>query len=116
MEVYLDAIGVVLQPLNLLVVACGVSAGVLVGALPGLSSTLGLALLIPVTYGLDPVAAFLLLGGMYAGSVYGGSITAILINVPGTPSSAATCLDGYPMTVKGRAGEIDVFRFQRARR
>ncbi|MEO1104626.1 MAG: tripartite tricarboxylate transporter permease, partial [Pseudomonadota bacterium] len=80
MDIYLQAVATVLQPFNVLIVALGVAAGVLVGALPGLSSTLGLALLIPVTFGLDPVAAFLLLGGMYSGSVYGGSITAILIN------------------------------------
>ena len=105
MEIYLQAIATVLEPFNIMVVALGVIAGVVLGALPGLSSTLGLALLIPVTFGLDPVPAFLLLGGMYSGSIYGGSITAILINVPGTPSSAATCLDGYPLTRQGRAGE-----------
>ncbi len=83
----------------------GVLAGTVVGALPGLTSTLGVALLIPFTFGMPPAAAFGLLGGMYVSSIYGGSITAILINTPGTPAAAATTLDGYPMTQKGEAGK-----------
>ena len=76
-----------------------------VGALPGLSSTLGVALLIPFTFGLSAPVAFGLLGGMYCSSIYGGSITAILINTPGTGAAAATVLDGYAMTQKGQAGK-----------
>lgn len=83
----------------------GSVAGTLVGALPGLSSTLGVALLIPFTFGLDAPVAFGLLGGMYCSSIYGGSITAILINTPGTGAAAATTLDGYPMTRKGEGGK-----------
>lgn len=64
-----------------------------------------MALLIPFTFGLDPTTAFGLLGGMYCSSIYGGSITAILINVPGTGSAAATTLDGFPMTQKGESGK-----------
>jgi putative tricarboxylic transport membrane protein len=105
MQLYLDAAATVLQPGNLLVTFIGVFLGVIVGALPGLTSTLGLALLIPATFTLDAIPGLLLLGGMYGGSIYGGSITAILINIPGTPSSTATCIDGYPMTKQGRAGE-----------
>lgn len=81
----------------------GVVGGMIIGALPGLSATMGIALLIPVTYGMRPSAAILMLAAIYTSAVYGGSISAILIHTPGTPSSAATCLDGYPMTQKGQA-------------
>lgn len=81
----------------------GVVGGMVIGALPGLSATMGIALLIPVTYGMDPTAALVMLASIYTSAVYGGSISAILIHTPGTPSSAATCLDGYPMTKKGEA-------------
>jgi|LFRM01.1.fsa_nt_gb putative tricarboxylic transport membrane protein len=89
----------------LLAILLGSIGGIIVGALPGLSSTLGVALLIPFTFGLSAPVAFGLLGGMYCSSIYGGSITAILINTPGTGAAAATVLDGYPMTQKGQAGK-----------
>lgn len=95
----------VLEWQTLLAIFIGVIGGVIVGALPGLSSTLGVALLIPFTFGLPPAAAFGLLSGMYCASIYGGSITAILINTPGTAAAAATVLDGYPMTQKGEGGK-----------
>ena len=81
----------------------GVVGGMIIGALPGLSATMGIALLIPVTYGMRPAAAILMLAAIYTSAVYGGSISAILIHTPGTPSSAATCLDGYPMAQKGES-------------
>ena len=81
----------------------GVVGGMIIGALPGLSATMGIALLIPVTYGMRPSAAILMLAAIYTSAVYGGSISAILIHTPGTPSSAATCLDGFPMTQKGES-------------
>ena len=81
----------------------GVVGGMIIGALPGLSATMGIALLIPITYGMDQTAAILMMAAIYTSAVYGGSISAILIHTPGTPSSAATCLDGYPMTQKGEA-------------
>jgi putative tricarboxylic transport membrane protein len=90
---------------TLLAILVGSVSGVFVGAMPGLSSTLGVALLIPFTFGFNPTTAFGLLGGMYCSSIYGGSITAILINTPGTGASAATVLDGYPMTRKGQSGK-----------
>jgi len=86
-------------------ILAGTLAGTLVGLLPGLSSTLGVALLIPFTFGMPPAMAFGLLGGMYCSSIYGGSITGILLNTPGTPAAAATVLDGYPMAQKGQAGK-----------
>ncbi len=81
----------------------GVVGGMIIGALPGLSATMGIALLIPITYGMRPSAAILMLAAIYTSAVYGGSISAILIHTPGTPSSAATCLDGYPMAQKGQS-------------
>ncbi|MCJ7833927.1 tripartite tricarboxylate transporter permease [Cuneatibacter sp. NSJ-177] len=83
----------------------GVAVGIVVGALPGLSATLAVALMLPFTFGMSPTAGILILVGAYCGGVYGGSITAILIRTPGTPASVATVADGYAMTKKGKAYE-----------
>lgn len=88
---------------SLLWMNVGLAAGIVVGALPGLTGTMCIALLLPLTYGLDSILGMMLLLGVYCGGIYGGSITAILINTPGTPASAATSLDGYPMAKQGRA-------------
>lgn len=88
---------------NLLLNFLGVAVGIVFGFLPGLSATMGVALLIPFTFGMESTAAFALLLGVYVGGIYGGSITAILIRTPGTPASAATVLDGYPLTEQGKA-------------
>ncbi len=82
----------------------GVVWGILGGALPGISPSIAMALLLPFTYSLDPVTAVVLLGSVYIGAEYGGSIPAILINTPGTNSAAATTLDGYAMKTRGQAG------------
>ena len=76
-------------------------AGIVIGALPGLSATMGVALLIPFTFGMDPLTALLAMAGMYNGAIYGGSISAILLNIPGTPAAVCTTLDGYPMAKRG---------------
>jgi putative tricarboxylic transport membrane protein len=81
----------------------GVVGGMTIGALPGLSATMGVALLIPVTYGMKPYAALVMLTAIYTSAVYGGSISAILIHTPGTPAAAATVIDGYKLTQKGMA-------------
>jgi putative tricarboxylic transport membrane protein len=81
----------------------GSVVGIVIGSLPGLTATMGVALILPVSFGMEPVSGILLLIGVYFGSVYGGSLTAILINTPGTPASAATALDGYAMAKKGLA-------------
>lgn len=94
----------VFQPLNLLMAVFGTVAGVVIGALPGLSGSTGIILLLPLVYKLDSSAALILLCGLFCGSMYGGSISAILLNTPGTPSATATLLDGYPMTKRGEAG------------
>jgi len=86
---------------HLLVLFFGVCIGIIVGALPGLTPTMGVALLIPFTFSLTPLDGLILLGGIYCGSVYGGSIPAIMFKVPGAPASVATTFDGYPMAKKG---------------
>lgn len=105
MHGFVEGLQMVLTMPTLLAIFLGSVGGVIIGALPGLSSTLGVALLVPFTFGLPPAPAMGLLGGMYCSSIYGGSITAILINTPGTGAAAATVLDGYPMTKKGQAGK-----------
>ncbi|RGY95589.1 hypothetical protein DXA13_18965 [Clostridium sp. AM58-1XD] len=84
---------------------CGSVAGYFIGAMPGLTPTIGIALLIPFTYSMDPVPAIVMLVSLYMAAEYGGGITAILINTPGTPAAAATALDGYPLARKGQAAK-----------
>jgi putative tricarboxylic transport membrane protein len=94
-----------LDPANFFFMFVGVAIGIIFGALPGLTATLGVAVMLTFTFGMAPVPAIMLLLGVYAGGIYGGAISAVLINTPGTPSSAATVLDGYALTRQGRAGE-----------
>ncbi|RJQ48716.1 MAG: C4-dicarboxylate ABC transporter permease [Desulfobacteraceae bacterium] len=103
----LSAFGKVLfDPINFLFVFIGVTAGIIVGALPGLTATMGVALLIPFTFGLDPIQGLVMLLGLFSGGIYGACISSILIGIPGTPAGAATLLDGYPMNQqKGMAGK-----------
>lgn len=89
---------------NLLYCLIGVTVGMLVGVLPGLGPTTGTALLIPMTFGMEPVSAIIMLSGIYYGSMYGGTITSVLINTPGEAASVITCLDGHPLAKQGRAG------------
>lgn len=89
---------------NLLWVNIGMMSGIVMGALPGLTATMGVALLLPLTYGIGTVPGILMLLGVYCGGTYGGSITAILIKTPGTPASAATVLDGNALADQGKAG------------
>jgi len=85
--------------------ALGIFLGSLLGAIPGLNGTMAIALLIPITFTWTPLFSIAMLIGCWKGSVYGGSISAILLNAPGTPEAAATALDGYPLTKKGKAGK-----------
>ncbi len=101
----LSVIGGVFKLSNLLIAAGGVLTGIIFGGLPGFTAAMGVAILLPLTFGMDPATGLILLGSLFAGAMYGGSIAAILINTPGTPSAAATVLDGYPMCKKGLAGE-----------
>ncbi|WP_417583487.1 tripartite tricarboxylate transporter permease [Pelagibacterium sp.] len=89
---------------NILYCLVGVTLGMVVGVIPGIGTLAAISLLIPLTFYLEPLTAISLLAGIYYGSAYGGSTASILLNLPGTASSAVTCLDGYPMTKKGRAG------------
>lgn len=95
---------VMLNPQVLLMLFLGAAGGVLLGAIPGLTATMGVALLIPFSFGMDLIPSVGLLLGIYCGGMYGGSISAILIHTPGTPAAAATILDGYPMGQRGEAG------------
>lgn len=83
----------------------GLAFGVICGAIPGLNAGIGIALMLPVTYGLDPLSSLVFLTSIYTGGVFGGAITAILINAPGSPSAVATTLDGHPMALKGMGNE-----------
>ncbi|WP_408011144.1 tripartite tricarboxylate transporter permease [Pseudalkalibacillus sp. A8] len=88
---------------NILVMTLAITAGVVVGTLPGLSATMGVALLVPLTFGMNPATGLLALGALYTGAMFGGANSAILINTPGTPAAVATTFDGYPLTLKGQA-------------
>ena len=87
----------------LLAILAGVSIGIFMGAVPGLTAAMAIALLAPVTFGLDPLTAVAFLIGIYKGGTLGGSISAILLNVPGSPEATATAIDGYQLSRKGRA-------------
>ncbi|TSD62308.1 tripartite tricarboxylate transporter permease [Aeromicrobium piscarium] len=93
-----------LTPENLLLCFIGVLAGTIIGLLPGLGATTGVAVLLPLTFTLDPVSALIMLAGIYYGAQYGGTITSVLISTPGEPNSIMTTLDGYQMARRGRAG------------
>ncbi|MCO5066848.1 MAG: tripartite tricarboxylate transporter permease [Rhizobiaceae bacterium] len=97
-------LAVAVQPLNLLYCFIGVLLGTVVGVLPGLGPLATIAMLLPLTFGLDPTQSLIMLAGIYYGSQYGGSTTAILVNLPGEAASAVTTLDGYQMARRGRAG------------
>src|SRR5574341_405003 len=95
---------VALSPWNLLYCALGATLGTASGVLPGLGPPATIALLLPVTFKIDPVAAVIMLAGIFYGAMYGGSTTSILLNIPGEAASVVTCLDGYKMARQGRAG------------
>src|SRR6266850_4481551 len=96
--------GVALQPGNLLYCFIGVFIGTLVGVLPGIGPVAAMSLLLPVTFNVSPTGGIIMLAGIYYGSMYGGSTTAILVNIPGEAASVVTCIDGHQMAKQGRAG------------
>lgn len=102
-EFILPALASICDPLNIVLMLAGLTGGILIGALPGLSATMGVALMVPATFAMDPVSGLIMLGAIYAGAIYGGANSAILICTPGTPSSVATTFDGWPLCRKGRA-------------
>lgn len=99
-----EALQLLFQPSVILYIVFGVISGICIGCLPGLTTTMGVALVLPLTFGMDATHSILLLVGVYVGAVYGGSISAILLNTPGTPASAATAMDGHKMAKNGDAG------------
>lgn len=100
-----EAFTLLFTPAVLFAVAIGTLAGIIVGGMPGLTATMAVALLIPTTFSLDPAVGLVLMGGVYCGAMYGGSIPAILLKTPGTPAAIATSLEGYPMTQQGKGGQ-----------
>lgn len=99
----ITVLGNLLDPSLIIVLFIGTITGIVIGALPGFTPTMGVALVVPFTFVMSPTEGLTLLGAIYGGSVYGGSIAAILLNIPGAPASFATILDGYPMAKKGEA-------------
>jgi putative tricarboxylic transport membrane protein len=92
------------SPTNLFYCFMGVFLGTFIGVLPGIGALAAVSMLLPITFYIEPTAAIVMLAGVYYGAEYGGSIASILLNLPGTPSAAVTCLDGYPMARDGRPG------------
>ncbi len=105
MSYYLSGLLLCLQPLNLLLIVGVVIIGIIFGAIPGLSATLGISLLLPVTFGLSTNTSFIILLAMWIGGVSGTFISAVLIGIPGSSSAIATCFDGFPMTRNGKASQ-----------
>ena len=97
--------GTVLTPIGIALMFVGVFVGIIFGALPGLSATMAIALFLPVTYTMEPTNAMTLLMALFVGAISGGLISAILLSIPGTPSSVATCFDGHPLVRKGQAAK-----------
>src|SRR5581483_4418685 len=93
-----------LTPINLVYCFVGVFAGTMIGVLPGIGPLATVSMLLPITFNLQPVSALIMLAGIYYGSQYGGSTTAILVKLPGESASVVTCLDGHEMARRGRAG------------
>ena len=101
----LNGLALGFSPIAILAMAAGVIGGIIIGGLPGLSASMGVAILTPLSFGMSPSVSMALLLGIYVGAVYGGSISAILIRTPGTPAACATIFDGYPLTQQGKAGQ-----------
>jgi putative tricarboxylic transport membrane protein len=104
LNLILNGFAVAAQPQNLFFVFLGAVMGTVIGMLPGIGPAAGIALLLPVTFGMDPISALIMLAGIYYGAMYGNTASAILINTPGTASAAMTTVDGYPMAKNGRGG------------
>src|SRR5690242_7182562 len=102
LELLMHGFGIALSLNHIGLMLLGVLMGLVVGVLPGLGAPNGVSLLLPLTFGMNPVSAIILLSSMYWGALFGGSVTSILFNIPGEPSSVATTFDGYPMARDGR--------------
>ncbi|MBT4702355.1 MAG: tripartite tricarboxylate transporter permease, partial [Rhodospirillaceae bacterium] len=100
----MNGFSVALQWQNILFLFIGAVLGTVIGMMPGIGSSAGIALLLPMTYGMNPIPALIMLSGIYYGAMYGNTASAVLINTPGSASASMTTVDGYPMAKKGRAG------------
>jgi len=105
MNMIINALHIIISPMALLLNLLGVVLGIVFRAMPGLNGVVGVALLLPITYGMAPAYGLIMLGGLYMGATYGGSISAILLNRPGTGEAACTALNGNPLARQGRARE-----------
>jgi putative tricarboxylic transport membrane protein len=103
LDIFAQSLGVVFSLTNLIMIVFGVFIGMLMGAIPGLTGIMAIALLLPFTFTMHPVTALILLIGVFKGAMFGGSIPSILMNIPGAPPSAATALDGYPLALQGKS-------------
>lgn len=101
---FFEGVSLVFQPLALLLIVLGVTIGIIMGSIPGMTATMTVAVFVSLTFGMNPTEGMMLLLGIYGGALYAGSIPAILIRTPGTPSAAATIFDGFPLSEQGRAG------------
>ena len=108
---WIMGLSVAVQPYNLLIASVGIILGIIVGVLPGLGGANGVAILIPITFAMNPTSAVILLACIYWGALYGGGICSILFNIPGEPWAVAVTFDGYPMAKSGRAGKALVLSF-----
>ena len=104
MDAVVQGLTLLMNPFNIFLIFIAVLIGVVVGALPGLSSPMAIALLMPFSLSLEPIPAIAMMASLYCAGTFGGSITAILINAPGAPPAVATAFDGYPMAKRGEAG------------
>ncbi len=102
--ILLDALQAVMTVDALFAIFVGTVSGIIIGGMPGLTATMAVALLIPITFSFTPLIGLSIMGGVYAGAMYGGSIPAILLSTPGTPAAAATAIEGYPLTQQGKGG------------
>lgn len=96
---------IAVTPVNILALFAGAVIGMLIGIIPGFGASAALAILLPLTMGLDPTSAIIMLAGIYYGSMYGGATTSILINTPGDSAAVVTAFEGYPLTLKGQASK-----------
>ncbi len=104
MDLIIEGLKIAIQPQNLLYIVLGLAVGVFFGSLPGITATMGVAVMVPFSYYLSPNAALLLMSGVFCGAIYGGSVSAVLLGIPGTPASVPTSWEGYPMARRGQAG------------
>jgi len=99
-----EGVATALSMYNIMMVSLGAFAGTFIGMLPGLGPISAIALMIPITYGMEPSSGLILIAGVYYGAIFGGSTSSILINAPGVAGTVATAFDGYPMAKQGHAG------------